>query len=325
MKSGEFEQVISRVRTQKSEATAKEYVPRIREFREWLPEGVAFEEVDVIHIEDWLATLDETYANASSVGKGESGLSAAFNELTKLIQAGRINEPDDFEDWRRFGTPAERAEYTPDDSSTLKQRASKEDLKYLKPEEVDRMARATDRLRNELIIRLLFQTGVRVSEFCNIRLDDIDRDERRISVRGKGAKNRDVYYQPSLDVLMAEWIDVRRPAVYHADDSDALFPTSHGPAIIRQTVEEIVIDVAEKAGLQTVYGTSANGSDLHSITPHVLRHSFAMACLDKGWDIYTLSTALGHADVETTTSTYLHSDKERERRHWKNKGPSSDD
>ena len=176
-----------------------------------------------------------------------------------------------------------------------------------------------------MIVRLLFQTGIRVTELCNIRLSDVTRSEREINIRGKGRKNRAVRYQPSLDLLMDVWIDERRPAVYYADESQYLFPTSHSENITRQTVEEVVREVAKDADLQDTYGPNADGHELHTVTPHVLRHSFAMAALDNGWDVYTLSQALGHADAETTTSTYLHDDKERTKRAFIERGPATDD
>jgi integrase/recombinase XerD len=248
---------------------------------------------------------------------------AAYEELNKLVQADRIEG--DNSEWGRFGTPAEQADYTPQDSSTFKSRETREDVEYLKPAEVDELARNTERLRDELMIRLLFQTGLRVTELCNIRLNDVDREERKIDIRGKGRKNRAVYYQPSLDLLMDVWLDERRPAVYYADESEYLFPTSHSENITRQTVEEVVREAADRAELQEVYGRNADGHELHTVTPHVLRHSFAMAALDNGWDVYTLSQALGHADAETTTSTYLHDDKERKKRAFLERGPATDD
>jgi len=321
MNDNDFQQVIRRVENNKSDQTAVQYIAKIRDFREWLQEqGTVLEEADAIDIENWLAELDEKYTNASSVGKGEAGLVTAYDELNKLIQAGRIDG--DNSEWGRFGTPAEQADYSPQDSSTYKSRETREDVEYLKPAEVDLLARNTERLRDELIVRLLFQTGVRVTELCEIR-EDVDRDERKIDIRGKGRKNRAVYYQPSLDLLMDVWLDERRPAVYYADESKYLFPTSHSENITRQTVEEVVREAADRADLQEVYGENADGHELHTVTPHVLRHSFAMAALDNGWDVYTLSQALGHADAETTTSTYLHDDKKRKKRAFRQRGPST--
>jgi len=322
MNDDEFEQLIRRVESNKSEATATQYVPKIRDFREWLQSrGTVFEEADAIDIEDWLARLDEKYTNASSVGKGDAALVAAYDELNKLIQAGRIDA--DNSEWGRFGTPAEQASYTPKDSSTYRSRETREDVEYLTPAEVDKLAKHTQTLRDELIIRLMFQTGVRVTELCTIRDKDVKPDERKIPIRGKGRKNRSVYYQPSLDILMDAWRNERRPAVYYAEESPYLFPTSHSECITRQTVEDVVREAAKRADLQETYGPTADGHTRHTVTPHVLRHSFAMAALDNGWDIYTLSQALGHADAETTTSTYLHDDEERKRRAYRLNGVST--
>lgn len=324
MNDNNFQQVISRVENNKSDPTAVQYVTKIRDFREWLQNrGTDFKKADAIDIEDWLAHLDDRYTNASSVGKGEAALIAAYNELNKLIQAERIEGDND--EWGRFGTPADQADYSPNDSSTYKSRETREDVEYLEPAEVNKLAQNTERLRDELMIRLLFQTGLRVTELCNIRLNDLDRDEREINIRGKGRKNRAVYYQPSLDLLIDVWMDERRPAVYYAKESKYLFPTSHSENITRQTVEELVREAATRADLQEVYGKNADGHELHTVTPHVLRHSFAMAALDDGWDLYTLSQALGHADAETTTSTYLHDDKERKKREFRQRGPTTND
>lgn len=333
MKNSDFEKVIRRVRNNKSAQTANQYLPKIRRFRKWLNYGEptpeydayirepkSFEEADAIDIEDWLAELDDTYNNASSVGKADAGLLAAFDELNKLIEADRINA----EGWNRE-TPADRADYTPDDKGTYKSREYHQDFNWLKPEEVDRLANHTERLRDELIVRLLFQTGCRVSELCDIRRSSIDWDARSIEIRGKGRKNRTVYYQSSLDLLMDVWDKDRRPAVYYADDSDYLFPTSHSEQITPQTIQEIVREAAKRADLQNTYGPTSDGATRYTVTPHVLRHSFAMAALDRGWDVYTLSRALGHADTETTTSTYLHDDEDKVRRAFAERGVFSDD
>lgn len=317
MNDDEFQQVLSRVERNKSDSTASQYVSKIQKFRDWIQEqGKDFEEADAIDVEDWLAELDDHYSNSSSVGKASASLVAAYEELNKLIEAGRI----DGRGWVG-GTPPQRASYTPKDTDTQKARESKEDLHFLKPGQVDAMAKEAEKLRDELVIRLLFQTGVRVSELCEIRQKDVDVDKRRINIRGKGRKNRTVYYQPSLDLLMDVWQNERRPAVFHAEDSPYLFPTSHSENITKYTVAEVVRSAADAAGFQEVYGTNTEGVELHSVTPHVLRHSFAMAAISNDWDVYTLSQALGHESTEITTSTYLHDDADSVRTAYHDRGP----
>jgi integrase/recombinase XerD len=317
MNDDEFQQVLSRVERNKSDSTASQYVSKIRKFRDWIQEqGKEFEGADAIDVEDWLAELDEYYSNASSVGKASASLVAAYEELNKLIEAGRVEGRGWVGD-----TPPQRASYTPKDTDTQKSRESKEDLHFLKPGQVDAMAKETEKLRDELIIRLLFQTGIRVSELCEIREKDVDAEDRSINIRGKGRKNRTVYYQPSLDLLMDVWQNERRPAVFHAEDSAYLFPTSHSENITKYTVAEVVRSAADAAGFQEVYGTNTEGVELHSVTPHVLRHSFAMAAISNDWDVYTLSQALGHESTDITTSTYLHDDADSVRAAYHNRGP----
>jgi len=319
MNDDDFQQVLSRVERNKSDSTASQYISKIRKFRDWIQEqGKDFEGADAIDVEDWLAKLDEYYSNASSVGKASAALVAAYEELNKLIEAGRV----DGRGWVG-DTPPQRANYTPKDTDTQKARESKEDLHFLKPEQVDVMAKEATKLRDELIIRLLFQAGMRVSELCEIREKDVDTDERSIKIRGKGRKNRTVYYQPSLDLLMDVWQNERRSAVFHAEDSPYLFPTSHSKNITKNTVGEIVREAANVAGFQEVYGTNTEGVELHSVTPHVLRHSFAMAAISNDWDVYTLSQALGHESTDITTSTYLHDDADSVKAAYHHKGPTN--
>ena len=328
MKDEDFQEVLDRVEKDKSEATASQYLTKIEDFRGWLQESddkPSFEDVDMFDVEDWLELLDERYNNASSVGKGSSALVAAFEQLEKLGRTGRIEADVDYELWARHGTPAEQADYSADDTDSYKSKQSKENIKYLKPEQINEMAREAERLRDNLIIRTLFQTGCRCSEFVEIRLEDIDLEERSINIRGKGRKNRTVYFQDNVKFLLDIWIDERRPSIFHAEDSPYLTPTSHSENITTYTVEEVVRSCAEAANLQTVYGTSSTGVDLHSVTPHVLRHSFAMAALKEGWNVYNLSQALGHANTEITTSTYLHEDDDEVRKAWRSRGPAAPD
>jgi len=323
MKDDDFERVLSRFDSKKKKKsdeqiaseTAQYYRTKAQEFRDWLDKPI--EDTDFVDVEDWYKHLDEQSKSDASVRKAKGALAAFYDIANKLADTGRI-------DIERFGrdTPADRAEYSSKHKGTLKSRTTHEDLEYLTPEEVDTLAKATEKLRDNLITRLLFQTGVRVTELCEIRLSDLDREERKINIRGKGRKNRNVYYQQSLDFLMDVWVEERRPAVYHSD-SPYLFPTSHSENITRQTVEEKVREAAEEADLQDTYGPNADGHELHTVTPHVLRHSFAMDALNEGWDIYTLSQALGHESTDVTASTYLHDDDDNVRQAFRSRGPAA--
>ena len=320
MNDNDFQQILRRVQKSKSEATAGQYIPKIRDFRGWLDRP--FEEADVFDVEDWLEELDDKYNNSSSVGKGEAALIAAYEELDRLITRGRIEG--DNSGWERGrNTPPKRAEPSLQTTDTYKARKSKKNLHYLEPEQVKAMADETERLRDNLIIRLLFQTGCRATEVAEIRLSDIDLEAREIHVRGKGSKNRLVCFQDSVKFLLDTWVNERRPAIYYAEDSPYLFPTSHSENIKSDALGTIVKDAAERADLQEVYGKNTDGQSLNSITCHTLRHSFAMAALSNGWDVFTLSQALGHESAETTTNTYLHRDDKQVRRAFQERGPAT--
>jgi integrase/recombinase XerD len=281
--------------------TATNYLGHLRRFRTWCAEqGESLETVDVVHVKQYFHEMKSYYSNTSSLKQIRASLRLAYRQMGELTKTDRIAYEYDPE-----RNPVEQLSIDLGEADSLKAQSTKQDLQYLKPAEVQRMVEDRS-VRDELLIRLMFQTGMRVSEVINVRLEDIDRDERSIRIRGKGAKNRIVAYQPSLDVLLERWVNVHREAEFHAADSAYLFPTRNSERISALTVRDVVLRAAEDAGLQEVYDTSVDGHELRLITPHTLRHSFAMAALDRGMNLKLLSSALGHADVSVTADTYLH-------------------
>ena len=123
-----------------------------------------------------------------------------------------------------------------------------EKITYVTPDEKERIADhvPTPALRNELIVRLLWQTGVRRGELAKIRLDKIDRGERSIEVENLKKNDPDdptrtVFYQSSLDFLLEQWIDGGyRDSFPNATDSPYLFTGDRGPAINSDDVGVIV-------------------------------------------------------------------------------------
>lgn len=154
--------------------------------------------------------------------------------------------------------------------------------------------------RNKLIIQLLFQTGIRRQEIVDIELDDIDQDERKIRIRGKGEKNRTVYYTSRLNILLDEWIDYRRGISPYADESNYLLLSQTGPQLKANSINRIVDAAAQEAGLQEVLYVDAGGAERKKITAHSLRHSFAVEYLSQGGKVERLQKILGHAKLDTT-------------------------
>jgi len=158
--------------------------------------------------------------------------------------------------------------------------------RYLTPDEVEAMINAASNLRDKLIVSMLYSTGMRVSELVNVRVSDVNLEERSIRVRGKGGKERVVFFNGKTHSLLVEYLKRMRPDEY-------LFPGRGGGHIHYVTVERIVRTLAKAAGIRK------------RVTPHVLRHSFATHSLTRGMDIREIQELLGHASLKTT-QVYTH-------------------
>ena len=177
------------------------------------------------------------------------------------------------------------------------------DLKaYLPPEQVEQLIAVAANPRDVLLIRILWRTGIRVSELIGLRIFDIDFDNRALVIKvqkmrkkdGKAIEKRRMIPidRGTLDKTR-EYLQWRRQFPYKGD---LLFP------ITRQRVDQIFWKLGRKAGI-TEIGDPAI-SKHRNLHPHVLRHSFAIHCVKKGMSIERLQKILGHASP-TTTSVYL--------------------
>jgi site-specific recombinase XerD len=172
------------------------------------------------------------------------------------------------------------------------------DLDLISHEELNRLMKAPGSggltaLRDRAMLELLFSTGLRVSELCNLNRDlDLSRDE--FSVRGKGEKIRVVFLSSTAKKAIKEYLDKR------ADVDEALFiqfgKASKNAKDLRlspRSVERLVKRYAIKAGIT------------RKVTPHVIRHSFATDLLENGADLRSVQALLGHQNI-ATTQVYTH-------------------
>jgi integrase/recombinase XerD len=166
--------------------------------------------------------------------------------------------------------------------------------------------------RNQLVLRLLFETGVRNHELHHMKVEHIDRDERSIQVQNRKTKDhgdddswRTVWWQPGpTDTLISTWIDHLRDTNYSARKSDRLFVTERSGNLAKRRISELVSQVADKAGIQEVLYTDPSGADRKRVTPHTLRHGHAVHAVRQGIDIAFIQEHMGHNDI-STTKTYL--------------------
>ena len=170
--------------------------------------------------------------------------------------------------------------------------------KYLNREEVERLlaAPSLDKpvgLRDRAMLELLYATGLRVSELCGLELSAIQRDAGVLRVTGKGNKQRLVPFGQTAGEAIDCYLKSGRPALLKGKPSGYLFVTARGAVMCRQSFWKLLRDVGLKAGIT------------RTLTPHVIRHSFATHLVEGGADLRSVQIMLGHADI-STTQVYTH-------------------
>ena len=152
---------------------------------------------------------------------------------------------------------------------------------YITPEEAHQLINAAENERDCLLLRLLWETALRVSEAINVKLVDVGREG--IRVLGKGGVERVVFVQDSLVAAILFYAQER------AIERDAyLFPSRKGGHITKQRADQIIKETARSAGLQ------------RSVHAHLFRHGYAINFLNCGGSLDALQEQLGHRDINTT-------------------------
>lgn len=171
------------------------------------------------------------------------------------------------------------------------------------------------RVRNQALIRLLWQTGMRRGEAAALTLDMLDRDAREVDLPGRATKNgerRVVPYQPTLDGLLTEWCDLERPEYMTGSDHERVFCGVRGGKMSGEAVNEVVVKAACDAGINEKIGyENANGSEPWKITSHALRKgygSYMMHSEESECGLWELSQLLGHSSVKITEDIYVSDD-----------------
>ena len=140
--------------------------------------------------------------------------------------------------------------------------------------------------RNRTVIDVLYSTGCRVSELCDINISDIDLDEKYLKLKGKGSKQRIVPIGSMLYKNLLQYLNVRE--TFLQNRVEPLFLSKSKNKLDRTAVFRIIKKTAKNISLQT---------DVH---PHTLRHSAATHMLEGGCDLRTVQEFLGHSSVSTT-------------------------
>jgi integrase/recombinase XerC len=148
--------------------------------------------------------------------------------------------------------------------------------------------------RNKALLELLYATGMRVSECCQVRIRDVDFSLGTILVHGKGSKDRYVPFgKQAKDALNLYINDGRLKLLTNKNTHDFLFVNYRGGILTERGVRTILDSIIEKSTL--------NGT----IHPHMLRHTFATHLLNRGADMRSVQELLGHAFL-SSTQVYTH-------------------
>jgi len=155
--------------------------------------------------------------------------------------------------------------------------------KVLTKEEIKELFKATKFGRNRLMLQFMYGSGSRVSEVVKLKIEDINFKERTAMIRsGKGNKDR-------MIIISKEWIKgLKKYLKKKKINSEFVFSKKNGRHLSTDTVQRIVRESAEKAGIKK------------HITPHSLRHSYATHLLEAGTNIRYIQSLLGHASLNTT-------------------------
>ena len=180
---------------------------------------------------------------------------------------------------------------------------------FLTPEEIAVMLRVPDRRtlqgkRDHALLKTMIATGLRSAELCTLDVGHVESYRNRpvLVVNGKGGKVRKVPLHPeALGAIRAYWKAEGRNS---HDAGEPIFQTlgKHGPYEARRLTYKAIRHLVAKTRKEALIR--------RRVTPHTLRHTFAVSLLDQGVDLRTVQDLMGHSNI-TTTQVYLHTSDEK--------------
>ena len=178
--------------------------------------------------------------------------------------------------------------------------------KVLTADEVEALLKSPDRgdprgVRDAAMMEVLYATGLRVSELLRLHLGDLHLDAGYVRCWGKGSKERVVPLGGEADATLQRYLAEARPRMLAGQRTDVVFVNSRAKPLTRQGFWKMIKRYGAQAGIRT------------TLSPHVVRHSFATHLLENGADLRAVQIMLGHADI-STTQIYTHVNRERLRR-----------
>ena len=227
-------------------------------------------------LRQWVATLSRDKLSATSIQRHLSSTRSLYKFLAR--SRSDLDDP----------TAGVKAPRTP---RTLPKSLEPDQVNQLlnHPSETALMA------RDLAIAELLYSAGLRLSELVGANLNDLDRNEKVITVIGKGQKTRVVPVGGPALAALAEWMKYRPMGKEALGYDSPLFVTQRGKRMSPRAVQDRLRQLAIKHGMT------------QRVHPHVLRHAFASHLLESSGDLRAVQELLGHANI-ATTQIYTHLD-----------------
>lgn len=173
-------------------------------------------------------------------------------------------------------------------------RVEKKMPQILSPEDIARLLasptgdRSPKALRDVAILELLYSTGMRVSEMVSLDVADVNFGDATVLCNKTSPNSRVIPIAPRTIEAIKVYLHHGRPEIPPALNEDALFLNPHGERLTRQGLWLIIKEYVKEAGIKT------------PVTPHTLRHSFAVQLLNRGEDVARVQQLLGHVSAATT-------------------------
>ena len=252
--------------------TLQSYARDIAKLQSWAETNhKPIERLDRKNLREWIARMSRDGLAPSSISRSFSAARGFFNFLMLDNHVKRH--------------PAEDI-HTPQRYSRLP--------KFLSEDEMERLLLAPDvktdiGVRDRALIEVMYAAGLRVSELCALRTNDVKLDTALLTCQGKGSKERRIPIGKSAVHWLQRYLSVRKQ--FGNESKPELF-LHRGRSLSRQTAWSIIKTHAATAGVP-------------DISPHTLRHSFGTHLMQHGADSRSVQALLGHSDI-STTEIYTH-------------------
>ena len=270
-----YENYLSKVK-QASANTVASYMRDIRQFSDWLrsTEDLTVVDASQLNISDYLAYLEQGGRSGATISRS---LASLKNFYAYLVSSGFLER-----------TPVidihvDRGE------KKLPQILTGREIELLlsQPSGVDAKG-----LRDKAMLEVMYATGIRVTELIELNVEDVNLDQGLIKCTGSKKTRMIPLYPGALRALTAYLRDIRDSMVTDREER-ALFVNVTGSRMSRQGFWKILKHYQATAHIEK------------EITPHTLRHSFAVHLLENGADLGSLQELMGHSDI-SSTQVYTH-------------------